>query len=62
MSKLYSLKEVSETYGIGLSMLQKMVLNKQITRVKVGNKNFISKDVIEKYITDNTIEAEHDKA
>jgi len=63
MSKLYSLKDVHDKYGISVGMLKKLILNNQITRVKVGAKNFISEDVIEKYITGNTIEADqNDKA
>ncbi len=55
--KLNSLKGTFEKYGISVPMLHKLIQHNQITRVKVGNKNFISEDVIEKYIADNTIQA-----
>lgn len=56
--KLYSLKQIAETYGISVAMLKKLIANKQLTRVKVGNKNFISQDIIEAYILSNTIKVE----
>ena len=55
--KLYSLKDIAQRYGVTVAMLKKLIQHNQITRVKVGNKNFISEDVIEDYIASNTIEA-----
>ncbi len=55
--KLHSLKDIAKIYGITVPMLQKLIQNNQITRVKVGAKNFISEDIIEKYISDNTVKA-----
>ena len=56
--KLFSLKDISNRYGITIAMLKKLIQHNQITRVKVGNKNFISEDVMEEYIASNTITAE----
>ena len=55
--KLYSLKDIAQRYGVTVAMLKKLIQHNQITRVKVGNKNFISEDVMEEYIASNTIEA-----
>ena len=54
--KLYSLKGINENYGIGIPMLKKMIRERTISVVKVGNKNFIKKEDIEEYITTNTKE------
>lgn len=56
--KLHSLKDIADKYGITVAMLKKLIQHNQITRVKVGNKNFISEDVMEEYIASNTIPAE----
>ena len=57
--KMYSLKGVNEKYGITVSMLKKLIANGKITVVKIGAKNFIKEQDIEKYIDDNTREATH---
>lgn len=54
--KLLSLKNIYDKYGISVPMLKKLIINNQITRVKVGAKNFISEEVIEEYIKSNTID------
>ena len=56
--KLNNIKETSCKYGISEAMLKKLILNKQITRVKVGNKNYISDEVMLTYIEKNTISAD----
>ena len=55
--KLHSLKGIAEKYGISVPMLKKLIQDNQLTRVKVGAKNFISENVIEAYIKLNTVEA-----
>ncbi len=53
--KLLSLNDVEEQFGIGVPMLKKLIMNKEITVVKVGVKNFIKyADVIE-YIDSRTV-------
>ena len=54
-NKLRSIKEQSERSGISESMLKKLILNREIQRVKIGYKNFISDNVIDSYIDNNTI-------
>ena len=58
--KMYSLRGVHEKYGITVSMLKKLIANKEITRVKIGAKNFIREDDIEAYIEKNTFRAYND--
>lgn len=55
MKLLYSLKEIEERYGIKVSMLKKLISNKEITVVKVGVKNFIRETDIEEYILSHTV-------
>lgn len=55
--KLYSLKDISQRYGITVAMLKKLIANNQITRVKIGAKNFIADNIIEAYIEENTVKA-----
>ena len=58
--KMYSLKQIHEKYGITVSMLKKLIQNKQITVVKIGAKNFIKEIDIEAYIDGNTRVAVND--
>lgn len=57
MRKIHSLKAVHEKFGISVPMLKKLILNGKIERVKIGVKNYISEEVVENYIADNTIPA-----
>ena len=56
--KLNSLKDTSSKYGISLSMLKKLVFNKDIDVVKIGTKNFIKEADIEAYIENRTVRKE----
>lgn len=53
--KLYSLKEIQDTYGIKVSMLKKLISNREITVVKIGVKNFIRAEDVEDYISTHTV-------
>ena len=55
--KMYSLRGCNERYGITISMLKKLIVNKEITVVKIGTKNFIKEEDIEDYITKRTVKA-----
>lgn len=55
--RLLNLNEVDEIFGIGVSMLKKLISEKQITVVKVGAKNHIKYSDIVAYIDSRTIEA-----
>lgn len=53
--KLYSIKEVSENFGIKEAMLRKLVLNNKINYVKVGSKIHFTEETIINYINDRTV-------
>lgn len=52
---IFSLKEIEEMSSISLPMLKKMIANAQIERVKIGNKNHISRIELIRLLTENTI-------
>ena len=52
--KLYSLKGINANYGITISMLKKLIVQGNLTVVKIGTKNFIKESDIEDYIDKNT--------
>ena len=58
--KMYSLRGINDRYGITISMLKKLIANKQISVTKIGAKNFIKEEDIERYIEDRTIKAENE--
>ena len=53
--KLLSLNDVEEQFGIGVSMLKKLIINKEVTVVKVGVKNFIKYMDVVSYIDERTV-------
>jgi len=55
--KLYNLSEAQETFGISQSMLKKLILNKEITCVKIGVKNHLKHCDLITYIDSRTVKA-----
>ena len=53
MKKMYTLKQVHETYGISVSMLKKLIRNGELVAVKVGAKNFVEEVEIDGFIEKN---------
>ena len=53
--KLLSFNDVEEQFGIGVSMLKKLLINKEITVVKVGAKNFMKYVDVMGYIDERTV-------
>jgi len=53
--KLLSLNDVEQQFGIGVSMLKKLIINKEITVVKVGAKNFVKHIDVISYIDERTV-------
>ncbi len=53
--KLLSLNDVEQQFGIGVSMLKKLIINKEITVVKVGAKNHIKHSDVISYIDERTV-------
>ena len=53
MKKMYTLKQVHETYGISVSMLKKLIRNGELVAVKVGAKNFVEEAEIDGFIEKN---------
>ena len=56
MDKLYSIREAHSISGISIPMFKKLIQHKQISYVKVGNKNFIKESTLEEYINNRTVE------
>lgn len=54
---LFSLREVEEMNIIKVDMAKKLISNREIEIVKIGNKNHIARVVLINYLTANTIEA-----
>ena len=55
--KLLNLCEVEQEFGIGISMLKKLIMNREIAVVKVGAKNHIKFSDVVSYIDSRTIGA-----
>ena len=53
--KVMNLMEVEQEFGIGVSMLKKLILNKEISCVKIGAKNHIRIVDVMAYIEDRTV-------
>ena len=54
---LFSLREVEEMNIIKVDMAKKLISNREIEIVKIGNKYHIARVVLINYLTANTIEA-----
>ena len=52
---LFSIKEISELGIIESNMCKKLIYNREIEIVKLGNKNFISRAELIRYLKCNTI-------
>jgi len=52
---LFSIKEINDMGVIKSDMLRKLILNRQIEVVKIGKKNFLSRDVLINYLNSNTV-------
>ena len=53
--KVLSLNDVEVEFGISVSMLKKLIINKEINVVKVGVKNFIKYVDVVGYIDSRTV-------
>ena len=51
--KLYSLKDISSTYGISVSMLKKLIYSGHIEHIRIGVKYFLTEEMIDTYIEKN---------
>ena len=54
---LFSIKEIDDMGLIKSDMLKKLIYNREIEVVKVGNKNFISRSVLILFLKENTLPA-----
>jgi hypothetical protein len=52
---LFSIKQINDMNLIKSDMLKKLIYQRAIEVVKIGNKNFISKTVLIKFLEANTI-------
>ena len=54
---LFNLKQIEEMHILKVSMAKKLVQNREIETVKIGNKLHISRAILIQYLEENTIEA-----
>jgi len=54
---LFSIKQINDMNLIKSDMLKKLIYQRAIEVVKIGNKNFISKTVLIKFLEANTTPA-----
>lgn len=54
---LFSIKDAHNLGIIKSDMMKKLILNRQISVVKIGSKNFIARDTLIAYLTAHTIPA-----
>ena len=54
---LFSIKNINDMNLIKSDMLKKLIYQRAIEVVKIGNKNFISRTVLIKFLEENTIPA-----
>ena len=52
---LFSIKEINDLGIMKSDMCKKLILHRQIEVIKIGNKNYISRSEIIRYLEDNTI-------
>lgn len=58
---LFSIKEIDEMNLIKSDMLKKIIYNRRIEVVKIGKKNYISKQALITYLEANTVPIESKK-
>ncbi|MGF7441195.1 FAD-binding protein [Campylobacter concisus] len=54
---LFSIKDIEDMSLIKSDMLKKLIYNREIEVVKIGTKNFISRQVLIMFLEKNTIAA-----
>ncbi len=54
---LFSIKEISDLGIIKSDMCKKLIYNREIEVIKLGNKNFISRSELIRYLNDRTFSA-----
>ncbi len=54
---LFSIKQIDEMQLIKSDMLKKLIYGREIEVVKIGKKNFISRQVLISYLKENTLPA-----
>jgi len=52
---LFNLREVENIGILKIDMAKKLIINGEIEAVRIGNKLHISRDVLIKYLEDNTM-------
>jgi len=55
---LFSIKQISDMNLIKSDMLKKLIYQRAIEVVKIGNKNFISRTALIAFLEENTIPAD----
>ena len=58
---LFSIKDIDEMNLIKSDMLKKIIYNREIEVVKIGKKNFVSKQALIAYLEANTVPTESKK-
>lgn len=54
---LFSIKDIEEMNLIKSDMLKKLIYNREIEVIKIGTKNFISRQVLIMFLEKNTLPA-----
>ena len=54
---LFSIKDIDNLGIIKSDMMKKLIYNRAITVVKIGSKNFIARETLISYLSDNVIPA-----
>ncbi len=54
---LFSIKQIDEMQLIKADMLKKLIYSREIEVVKIGKKNFISRQILISYLEKNTLPA-----
>lgn len=57
MQRLYTPEEVAEMLNISLSMVYKLVRNKEIDHIRIGRSVRFTEQAINEYLFDNSVEA-----
>ncbi len=59
---LFSIKQIDEMQLIKSDMLKKLIYGREIEVVKIGKKNFISRQILISYLQENTLPAINDES
>ncbi len=59
---LFSIKQIEDMQIIKSDMMKKLIYSREIEVVKIGKKNFISRQILISYLQENTLPAINDES